>query len=131
MLAYPGLGGHGEESSFREHAAAPLLSAAEAVHYQAIRLLDSSQADDPAVSPLRDTDFSGLPPTFVSVPEYDPLRDEGRHYCAAIRAAGGNAHCLVEPGLVHSFLRARTRSARAAAAFGRIVDAVASMRDNR
>ncbi len=127
VLVYPGLGSHGDLPSFSEHAEAPLLSAAEIGEYQAVRLGDAGDATDPAVNPLRDTDYAGLPRTFVSVPEFDPLRDEGELYCERIRAAGGNAVCTVEPGLVHSFLRARTRVARAAEAFDRIVDAVKSM----
>ncbi|MBX9464656.1 MAG: alpha/beta hydrolase [Aquamicrobium sp.] len=127
VLVYPGLGSHGDLPSFSEHAEAPLLSAAEIGHYQAIRLREAGDAADPAVNPLRDTDYTDLPPTFVSVPEFDPLRDEGELYCKLIRAAGGNATCVVEPRLVHSFLRARTRVVRAASAFDRIVDAVKSM----
>lgn len=127
VLVYPGLGSHGDLPSFGEHAGAPLLSAAEIGHYQAVRLRDPAQADDPAVSPLRDTDYADLPRTFVSVPQFDPLRDEGELYCERIRAAGGDAVCVVEPGLVHSFLRARTHVARAADAFDRIVETVKSM----
>ncbi len=127
VLVYPGLGVHGDLPSFSEHAEAPLLTAAEIGHYQAIRLREAGDAADPAVNPLRDTDYTDLPPTFVSVPEFDPLRDEGQLYCELILAAGGNATCVVEPRLVHSFLRARTRVVRAAGAFDRIVDAVKSM----
>jgi acetyl esterase len=127
VLVYPGLGGRGEEPSFREHAEAPLLSAVETAYYQSIRLRDPAEAYDPTASPMRDTDFSGLPPTFVSAAEFDPLRDEGARYCDLVRAAGGQARCIVEPGLVHGFLRARKRVARAAAAFDRIVEAVKSM----
>ncbi|MGQ2903145.1 MAG: alpha/beta hydrolase fold domain-containing protein [Neoaquamicrobium sediminum] len=130
VLVYPGLGSHGDLPSFSEHAGAPLLSAAEIGEYQAARLGDAGDATDPAVNPLRDTDYAGLPRTFVSVPEFDPLRDEGELYCERIRAVGGNAVCTVEPGLVHSFLRARTRVARAAEAFDRIVEAVKSMSAN-
>ena len=91
VLVYPGLGSHGDLTSFSEHAEAPLLSAAEIGEYQAVRLGDAGDATDPAVNPLRDTDYAGLPRTFVSVPEFDPLRDEGELYCERIRAAGGNA----------------------------------------
>ncbi|MGV8651089.1 putative sulfate exporter family transporter, partial [Pseudomonas aeruginosa] len=49
---------------------------------------------------------TGLPPAFVAVAEFDPLRDDGERYGAALRAAGGEAGFYPGSGLVHGCLRA-------------------------
>jgi acetyl esterase len=41
-----------------------------------------------ALSPALATDLGGLPPTVLLTADFDPLRDEGRDYAAALAAAG-------------------------------------------
>ncbi|HCF2670467.1 TPA: acylcarnitine hydrolase [Pseudomonas aeruginosa] len=59
----------------------------------------------PLALPLEAADFTGLPPAFVAVAEFDPLRDDGERYGAALRAAGGEAGFYPGNGLVHGCLR--------------------------
>lgn len=126
VLIYPGLGGDMDTGSYLTHAHAPMLTRDDVLFYKDIRHGAPPPAADPTVSPLRDTNFAHLPPTLAISAECDPLADDARDYAAAITAAGGWARWVLEPGLVHGYLRARATVPRAAASFTRIVTAIAA-----
>ncbi len=67
--------------------------------------LDGADVDasDPLVSPLLADDLSGLPPALVLTAGFDPLRDEGRQYADALRAAGVPVDHREFGSLVHGF----------------------------
>ncbi len=69
------------------------------------RFLDGAQVDgsDPRVSPLLADDLSGLPPALVVTAGFDPLRDEGRNYAEAMRAAGVAVDYREYGSIVHGF----------------------------
>ena len=127
VLIYPGLGGDEAAGSYVEHAEAPLLSVSDIAFYRDVRSAKRQSPDDPTLSPLRDNDFSGLPPTVIITAECDPLSSDGETYRDRIVAAGGKAWWHEEKRLVHSFLRARTTVPAAAEAFARIIAAIASL----
>lgn len=52
-------------------------------------------------APARATDVSGLPPAYVSTMQFDPLRDEGIAYAAAMLAAGVQVELHSYPGTFH------------------------------
>jgi acetyl esterase/lipase len=52
-------------------------------------------------SPSLADDLSGLPPSFVSVMEFDPLRDEGLDYAARLLQAGVSTELHAYPGTFH------------------------------
>ncbi|BBY23633.1 alpha/beta hydrolase [Mycobacterium stomatepiae] len=58
-------------------------------------------ADDVPIyaAPARATDLAGLPPAYVSVMHFDPLRDEGVAYALAMLAAGVSVELHLFPGL--------------------------------
>ena len=127
VLIYPGLGGDVDAGSYLTHAKAPMLTRDDVLFYAGIRHGGLVPSGDATVSPLQDTDFSGLPPTIAFGAECDPLCDDACAYAQAIQKAGGHAHWVVEPGLVHGYLRARRTVGRAAASFARITRALQTL----
>lgn len=52
-------------------------------------------------APARATDLAGLPPAYISVMHFDPLRDEGVAYALALLAAGVSVELHLFPGTFH------------------------------
>jgi acetyl esterase len=70
---------------------------------------------DPRVSPLLAEDLSGLPPAYIAVAGFDPLRDEGEAYAARLREAGVPVTLRRHGRAVHPFINIPiTRMGRAA-----------------
>jgi acetyl esterase/lipase len=55
----------------------------------------------PYAAPARATDLAGLPPAYVSVMHFDPLRDEGIAYALGLLAAGVTVELHLFPGTFH------------------------------
>ena len=66
-------------------------------------LQDLDNASKPLASPLLEEDFSGLPPTLLTICR-DPLRDEGLEYVHRLAEAGVTEESLDFPELVHGFI---------------------------
>ncbi len=58
---------------------------------------------DPRLSPLRGV-RPGLPPAVVVTAGFDPLRDEGLAYVAALEECGVSVESLHHPSLIHGFI---------------------------
>jgi acetyl esterase/lipase len=72
--------------------------------------------DEPRISILKADDLGGLPPAYVAVAGFDPLRDEGVAFAERLHEAGVPVALRRHPGLIHTFanLTAVSRSSRAA-----------------
>jgi acetyl esterase len=81
---------------------------------------------DPRVSPIRFADFSGLPPALVITAGYDPLRDEGRDYAAALEKAGVPVRYICHDALIHGFF---SMTGAIDAARGAVTEAAAILRE--
>lgn len=128
VLIYPALGGNMNVGSYQENAQAPGITLADIHYYERMRFAGSAApATDPRAAPLRDEDFSRLPPTVAITAQCDPLADDGPAYVDAITGASGRAVCFEEPGLIHGYLRARHSVKKARESFTRIVEAVTAL----
>jgi acetyl esterase len=58
---------------------------------------------DPSVSPLLAESLAGLPPALIVTAGFDPLRDEGERYAAALSAAGTPVDLRSMGSLTHGF----------------------------
>lgn len=61
-------------------------------------------ATDPRVSPLLAGDLSDLPPALIAVAGFDPLRDEGERFAAALAEAGNVVDLRTMGSLTHGFI---------------------------
>ena len=103
-----------------------LLTAA-AMQACAVALLPpGTDPDDARLSPIR-ADLARAAPALVVVAGFDPLRDQGTAYAAALRAAGRRAELLEEDGLVHGFADFAGMVPAARRAVDRVVAGVRAM----
>jgi acetyl esterase len=105
----------------------PLLTGGEMEYYTRCYAPDAARVTDPYVSPLINARLHGLPPAYIMGAEMDPLRADALEYAARLRSHGTPVELVVEPGLVHSAVRARALSAQVADAWERYCAAAAGL----
>jgi acetyl esterase len=96
----------GENARFpsrTENAEGYFLSRAVMEWFAGHYLEDSSHGADWRVSPLRAKTLAGLAPAIVCTAWFDPLRDEGDAYAAALQAAGVATRHYRGAGLIHGY----------------------------
>jgi acetyl esterase len=116
VLVYPVCDLSRKQRSYELFADGFFLTEAQMDWYRDHYLANADDAGDPRCSPLLAEDLSPVPPAYVCLANFDPLRDEGIAYAARLRAAGVPVTLRVHPGLVHGFANAPliSRSARSA-----------------
>ncbi|GGF41722.1 alpha/beta hydrolase [Subtercola lobariae] len=62
---------------------------------------ENAETPAPYAAPARASDLRGLPSTYISVAEFDPLRDDGIAYADALLAAGIPTELHLFPGTYH------------------------------
>ncbi len=103
VLVYPAVDAAMDTVSHRDNAKGYFLDRELMDWFYGCYTRAGGQVDDPAISPSRAPDLRGVAPAFVITAEYDPLRDEGEAYAAALRAAGVGATVHRFDGMIHGF----------------------------
>jgi acetyl esterase len=104
LLLYPVVDCDLGRDSYRSNGEGYLLETATMRWFWDHYCPDPGRRQDPDAAPLRAASLAGLPPALVVTAEFDPLRDEGEAYGAALRAAGTVAEVMRCAGLPHDFL---------------------------
>ena len=105
VLVYPITDGDVERASYLENAEGYVLTKSAMEWFWNHYLASEAERFEPHASPLRAESLRGLPPALVTVAEYDPLRDEGLAYAAAMEEASVSVELIRYDGMVHGFLR--------------------------
>jgi acetyl esterase len=103
LLIYPVTETAGTTASRRTFAEGFLLTRADMDWFEDHYLPPGVDRDDPRVALLNATDLSGLPPAYIAVAGFDPLRDEGEAFAQRLREAGVRVALRRHPRLVHTF----------------------------
>ena len=91
-----------KEGSLVTYANGPVLHRAIMMHF--MDQYFSNGAERIAASPALQDDLSSLPPAFIAVGEFDPLRDQCVAYGKQLAAAGTSATVKVYERMVHNFI---------------------------
>ena len=100
------------------------LTDAFMVFAEAAYVPDPARRGEPVASPLRAPDLSGLAPAVVVTAGFDPLRDEGHEYAAALAAAGVPVEYWCEDAMTHGYTSFTGAGRSTAAALARLTAAV-------
>ena len=104
LLIYPAVGVFSDDRlSLSENAERFGLTRARMNWFTDLYCPEVERREEPYHAPIRASDLSGLPPALIITAEYDPLRDEGEDYGAALRAAGVKAMVSRYDGMIHAF----------------------------
>jgi acetyl esterase len=106
LLIYPAVDlaedDDGRYPSRVENAEGYFLTEADMRFFEATYAATAQDRRDPRMSPLYG-ELAGLPPAVLVTAEFDPLRDEGDAYAAALRDAGVTVEHRRYDGLIHGF----------------------------
>lgn len=106
LLIYPACDFDQSRPSYTENYNGPLIQVAGMDRVNAMycpNIEDLSK--NYRAAPLVADSHEGLPPAYIGVAQYDPLRDSGVAYADALRAAGVAVELEMGEGLVHGYMR--------------------------
>ena len=124
VLLYPATHMAGDYPSRAENGEGYFLDMATMLWFGAHYLGEDADVTDPRHSPMLG-DLTGVAPALVVTAEFDPLRDEGEAYAAALEEVGVPVTSVRYDGLIHGFIDMGLMSPAAAEA---LADTVARTR---
>jgi acetyl esterase len=104
LLMYPATDVAGDYPSRTENAEGYFLDLPTMTWFIGHYLAEGADPTDPRLSPIRAESLAGLPPAMVATAEFDPLRDEGEAYAAALADAGVRVDVQRYAGMIHGFM---------------------------
>ncbi|MCV7030938.1 alpha/beta hydrolase [Mycobacterium sherrisii] len=105
LLWYPSVTWDATLPSFTENADAPILDTKAIAQFSRWYAGDADLSHPPAgMAPGRAAHLAGLPPAYIGVAGYDPLRDDGLRYGQLLAAAGVPTEVHNAETLVHGYL---------------------------
>jgi acetyl esterase len=102
-LVYPAVDARFVTESYRVMGDRFFLTAEGMEAYRACYLPDPADYEDVRASPVLNDDLDGLAPAVVVTAGFDPLRDEGAAYAAAMAGAGVAVEYRCYDDMVHGF----------------------------
>ncbi|MGH9032807.1 MAG: alpha/beta hydrolase, partial [Acidimicrobiia bacterium] len=102
LLVYPVIDAACDAASYVENAEGYFLEAEAMRWFWRQYLGPDGNGNDPLATPLG-ADLAALPPALVVTAEFDPLRDEGEAYGAALADAGVSVTVRRYDGMIHGF----------------------------
>ena len=116
LLIYPVTDAVFETGSYQDNAEGFLLSRRAMQWFWEHYVPDPVDRTLSYAAPLRASDLEGLPPALIQTAEFDPLRDEGEAFAAALREAGVDVKATRYNGLIHGYfgMEDAVKAARAA-----------------
>ncbi len=106
LLIYPAVEFSQLRPSFAENAEGPIIRVADMPRVNAMYCPNPDDRTNPLAAPLLAASHAGVPPAYIAVAQYDPLRDDGLAYAHALESAGVPVTVDRGAGLIHGYLRA-------------------------
>jgi acetyl esterase len=97
------LTGRRSGDSLQQFASGYVLTAGDLADMIANYLPDTGARANPLASPIYTDNLQGLPGAFVATAQFDPLRDQGEAFGAALANAGVHVVQKRYPGTIHGF----------------------------
>lgn len=104
-LAYPFLGLDFDAPSYRENAAAPLLSPQRCQRIMRDYFTGDLALADWRVAPLLADDFQGLPAAIVLAAELDPIRSDAERFVQRLVPEAPGTRLIAAGGMPHGFIK--------------------------